>query len=105
MDRIGTHVRGWMVESFVCLRLKLKFTLEPRTGGFATGSMLGKKHLGSCDADPGQKKVEVGFRLLQLSRLQWRSLKGRIHGWKGGARLKSALSKMTRTRRAIGCGA
>lgn len=37
-------------------------------GELATRSVLWKNHLGSCDDELEQKNVEVGLRLLQLSR-------------------------------------
>lgn len=40
-------------------------------GEFATRSGLWKNHLGSCDDEQGQKDLEAGLRLLQLSKSDW----------------------------------
>ena len=105
-DVIGTYVGPgwWRALSAWFLELK-SYPLAKHSclQEFATRSGLWKNHLGSCDDEQGQKDLEAGLRLLQLSRSDWWGLKDRSRELERSKRFKSYLrSKMTRIRRAVG---
>lgn len=65
--------------------------------------VLRKNHLGSCDDELQQKNMEVGLRLLQLSRSDLVRPEGQ-EPWAGkeGGDLSYLRNKMTRAEGAIG---